>query len=382
MQEIIFYTTANETLGVVRDYANARTVSAPTLTRGVSVVLHMRLFDDANDLEPYPIAAFSNIVAWSFVMDTDFNNETAFKVVADNDNISVSNVEEEYTDPADAENTQTRHYTEFLIPIPNMENEALADWIGMSKSKGGLIGELVGYDLTGAFVFVLQIEGFTIRNRITGIPLYTSGVISSGGSTSSGDGSSIVSSGGSVIYAAPTVTANTSSPARSVTLTASYNSAVTSKQYSSNGSNWLTYSLGGVSVTTNGTRYFRGLDDSGNLTSVASYYVGNIDRTNPQITLSGNTGATVSDTLLATVNESATVTYSPNGSNWLTYSSGGIQITSNGTYYVKAVDLAGNSAVASITYASIGLVSSGGSNSNENGSSVYIVDDSDEPPPT
>ena len=175
MQEITFYTTANETLGVVRDFANARTVSAPTLTRGVSVALHMRLFDDANDLEPYPIAAFSNIAAWSFVMDDDFNDETAFKIVADNVNISVSDVEEEYTDPADPEITQTRHYTEFTIPIPDMNSEALAAWFRTSsqsraeaKSKGGLIGELVGFDTNGASVFVLQIEGFTVRNRLTG----------------------------------------------------------------------------------------------------------------------------------------------------------------------------------------------------------------------
>ena len=168
MQEITFYTTANETLGVVRDYANARTVSAPTLTRGVSVALHMRLFDDANDLEPYPVEAFENIAAWSFVMDDDFNDETAFKIVADNMNISVSDVEEEYTDPANPEITQTRHYTEFSIPIPDMNSEALAAWIGTSKSKGSLIGELVGFDTNGASVFVLQIEGFTVRNRLTG----------------------------------------------------------------------------------------------------------------------------------------------------------------------------------------------------------------------
>ena len=44
MQNTIFYVAANETLGVVRDYANAKTATPPTLMRGVEACLKMRLF--------------------------------------------------------------------------------------------------------------------------------------------------------------------------------------------------------------------------------------------------------------------------------------------------------------------------------------------------
>ena len=37
MQNTIFYVAANETLGVVKDYANAKTVTPPTLVRGVAL---------------------------------------------------------------------------------------------------------------------------------------------------------------------------------------------------------------------------------------------------------------------------------------------------------------------------------------------------------
>ena len=43
MQTLTFYVTAGSTLGTVRDYANAQNAAAPTLTRGVSACLKMRL---------------------------------------------------------------------------------------------------------------------------------------------------------------------------------------------------------------------------------------------------------------------------------------------------------------------------------------------------
>ena len=167
MQEITFYATANETLGTVRDYANAKTVAAPTLTKSVSVRLLLRLFADANDLDPVPLDTFANIRAWAFVMDDDFNDETTLKIVADNDGITVTSETETTTDP-DTGATITRTYTQFSIPISEMNSAALAAWLGTSESKGSLIGELTGYDGNGDSVFVLQIKGFTVRNRLYG----------------------------------------------------------------------------------------------------------------------------------------------------------------------------------------------------------------------
>jgi len=167
MQDILFYATANETLATVRDYANAKTVAAPTLTKSVSVRLRLRLFADLNELDPVPIETFANIAAWAFVMDDDFNDETALKIVADNDQIDVITGTETTTDP-DTGETTTQNYTEFLIPISNMNSEALVAWLGTSESKGSLIGELTGYDGDGNSVFVLQIKDFTVRNRLYG----------------------------------------------------------------------------------------------------------------------------------------------------------------------------------------------------------------------
>lgn len=167
MQDILFYATANETLATVRDYANAKTVAAPTLTKSVSVRLRLRLFADMNELDPVPIETFANIAAWAFVMDDDFNDETALKIVADNDQIDVIAGTESTTDP-DTGETITQNYTEFLVPISNMNSEALAAWLGTSESKGSLIGELTGYDHDGNSVFVLQIKDFTVRNRLYG----------------------------------------------------------------------------------------------------------------------------------------------------------------------------------------------------------------------
>lgn len=167
MQDILFFATANETLATVRDYANAKTVPAPTLTKSVSVRLRLRLFADLNELDPVPIETFANIAAWAFVMDDDFNDETALKIVADNDQIDVIAGTESTTDP-DTGETITQDYTEFLVPISNMNSEALAAWLGTSESKGNLIGELTGYDGNGDSVFALQIKGFTVRNRLYG----------------------------------------------------------------------------------------------------------------------------------------------------------------------------------------------------------------------
>lgn len=162
MQKITLYATANETLASVRDSANARSASAPVFVRGVEVELHLRLFANANEQERYVLP--SGIVSYGWYMDIDFDTTTDFKIVGDNAGIVVTEVE----DSEDAETGEiTYGYTDIKIPITNMNSEALVSWLGTEKSKSGLIGELCGYDGTGASVFVLQIEGFTVRNRLS-----------------------------------------------------------------------------------------------------------------------------------------------------------------------------------------------------------------------
>ena len=176
MQEIQIYATANETVAAVRDSANAKNVAAPSFVLGVSAKLKLSLFADKNDTLPLAPSELANIVTWSFVMDTDFDVTTDYKVVADNANITWSGAltdGEKYTEDQEAEDYDPElagEYipTVFTIPLPDMNSAALNAWIGTQSQMSGLIGELVGYDSNGTNVFVLQLEGFTVRNRITG----------------------------------------------------------------------------------------------------------------------------------------------------------------------------------------------------------------------
>lgn len=162
MQNTVFYVAANETLGVVRDYANAKSATPPTLVRGIEACLKIRLFANREGTEPYPLSAFSRIVAWQWAMDNDFNEATSYKLVGDNSDIAVGTI----TEMLDGEEIE---YTEISIPMTQMNTEELAGWLGTDKSKSGLAGELVGFDADARQVFILQIENFTVRNRITSL---------------------------------------------------------------------------------------------------------------------------------------------------------------------------------------------------------------------
>lgn len=160
MQSLVCYVNASGTLGIVRDYSNSRNESAPTFTRGVEAGIKLRLFFADELPEPYPLAPLQAIASWQFVIDKDFDSETAYILVADHENITVSSVTETINDVE-------RTFTEVFIPIPDMNTEELVELIGSSESVSGLNGELVGFDSDANEVFVLQIKGFTVRNRIS-----------------------------------------------------------------------------------------------------------------------------------------------------------------------------------------------------------------------
>ena len=92
MQTITLYVNAESTLGTVRDYANARNASAPTLTRGVSACLKMRVFASGENTDPYPLNELTGIPSWMWVMDDDFDSTSRYILVADHSDISVQNV--------------------------------------------------------------------------------------------------------------------------------------------------------------------------------------------------------------------------------------------------------------------------------------------------
>lgn len=159
MQEIILYATANEVLARVRDRANAKAATPPTLARGCGFRLKIRLFANAYDDTPYPLSNLANITSWAFVMDSDWDSATPFKVVADAGEITVGEVQDQYEG-------EVVTYTEAVVPVSETNTEELATWLGSDEGKDGLNAELIGYDGTGEEAFVLQIKGFSVRNRL------------------------------------------------------------------------------------------------------------------------------------------------------------------------------------------------------------------------
>lgn len=174
MQEHIIYLDAHESVAVVRDEKNMRTLPPPTLVRGTACVLKLRLFAERIGTTPFPIANLYDVVAWQFAMDSDFYDRSPYKLVADNANIELNSVQE-FRDGIG------RVYTQITIPMPSMETNELARWLGSEPVRAGLTGELTGFDSTGAPIYILQIEGFKIRNRI----------VSSAGPTTSSSGAAI-----------------------------------------------------------------------------------------------------------------------------------------------------------------------------------------------
>lgn len=160
MQEIKIYVSAAGVVGAIRDFANARSESAPSLVRGIETCLKLRLFATPDASEPYPIEQLAGVSAWKWVMDRDYSESTNYILQADNENITYSTVTENIDGTAYS-------YTEISIPMSQTNTEELAEWLGAEKSKPGLSGELVGYDGSGNSVFVLQLENFTVRNRLT-----------------------------------------------------------------------------------------------------------------------------------------------------------------------------------------------------------------------
>lgn len=161
MQEITIYVSAANSLGVIRDYANAQKMTAPSLMRGCEYKLRLRLFANAEGDTSYPISALQQVKSWQFVMDRDYDNTTANLLLANNASIAVATVEDTTIDG------ESRSFTEVQIPLTETNTEELAEYLGTDRKKGNITAELVGYDSNGNDIFVLQIENFTFCNRLT-----------------------------------------------------------------------------------------------------------------------------------------------------------------------------------------------------------------------
>ena len=159
MQEHIIYLNAHDSVAVVRDDKNMRTLPAPTLVRGTACTLKLRLFAERIGTAPLPIDSLYDVVTWQWAMDCDFNDRSPYKLVGDHAHIEVSSVQE-------YNNGIGRVYTQVTIPMPSMETNELARWLGSEPMRAGLTGELTGFNSSGSPIFILQVEGFKVRNRI------------------------------------------------------------------------------------------------------------------------------------------------------------------------------------------------------------------------
>jgi len=144
---------------------------------------------------------------------------------------------------------------------------------------------------------------------------------------------------------APTATADVTTPTnQNVTVTATFSSDTTEREYSLDNQTWTPYTTG-VEMTDNGTVYFRATDAAGNVSDVTAYEVANIDRTDPakpvayaDITSPTNQNVTVSATF---ADDSVEKQYSLDNSTWKDYTSG-IVLSQNGKVYFRSINSAGN----------------------------------------
>ena len=135
-----------------------------------------------------------------------------------------------------------------------------------------------------------------------------------------------------------------------VSATFSDDSAV--REYSLDGKTWQAYTEA-VKFTENGSVSFRGTDEAGNASAVTEFTVGNIDKTEPVITLTGDNQSSVKQSSLAAESDDGSeIFYSVDNQTWTKYE-GMLEVTTNGTYYFKATDAAGNTGTAEIVFANI-----------------------------
>lgn len=164
-----------------------------------------------------------------------------------------------------------------------------------------------------------------------------------------------------VAPAKPQVSADITAPTnKDVVLSAEFAADSVSNEYSLDGKVWNKYTSSGVVVTANATVYFRSTDEAGNISDVAAFEVGNIDKVAPEAPAASAsvTDWTNKDVVVkaAFSSDSAVKEYSVDGGAWKSYTESGVVLSANGKVDFKAVDAAGNISSSSFTVANIDKV--------------------------
>ena len=156
--------------------------------------------------------------------------------------------------------------------------------------------------------------------------------------------------------AKPTVLANiTSATNQDVIVSATFSSDSIVKEYSLDNKSWQTYT-DGIKFEQNGTVYFRGTDEAGNVSEVTEYNVANIDKVAPTkpVVTADTANPTNSDVTVTAMfsNDSTVKQYRIGDDEWQDYG-GAFTVSKNVTIYFRAEDAAGNESTSEIVIANI-----------------------------
>ena len=148
---------------------------------------------------------------------------------------------------------------------------------------------------------------------------------------------------------APTCTVSTTEPTNgSVTVTASFSADSRRCEYSLDGVEWFAYPEAGVEMLENGQVYFRSFDELGNVSTVVSSDVTNIDKIAPEApgSLTASTEVLTNGSVAVSAvfsSDSVSCEYKLNDGEWQSYDPAvGAVLESNGIVYFRGTDAAGN----------------------------------------
>src|SRR5699024_11108792 len=150
----------------------------------------------------------------------------------------------------------------------------------------------------------------------------------------------------------PTLSANTTAWTKgNVTVTGTYPSDATVKQYRIGSGAWTNYTAP-FAVSSNATIQARAQDSAGNWSTTRSLVISNIDKTLPNGTISANTTAHTRGNVTLTFNATDTGGSSVrrvrvSGGTWVNGSTTTQVATSNGTFSFEVEDNAGNTRTVS-----------------------------------
>ena len=195
-----------------------------------------------------------------------------------------------------------------------------------------------------------SLDGTHWQNYTSGVVMSENGTVYFRGTDTAGNISDIasytVNNIDKVAPNKPTASANiTSVTNQDVTVSATFSNDSVQKQYSLDNTTWNTYATG-VVMSENGTVYFRGIDEAGNISEVTAYSVANIDKIAPvkptaraNITANTNQDVTVYASFSS---DSVEKQYSRDNANWYVYNDNGVIMSSNGAVYFRGIDGARN----------------------------------------